>query len=108
MVTPDQGADAPWSGGPICINMSPLRISDRRYPCPLLDAAPERRRDHLLLSKAIWGGWYDHVAPQVLGENCAKWGCGYVYGFRVPTIVISPYARPAYISHGTHDFGSIL
>jgi phospholipase C len=56
-----------------------------------------------------WGGWYDHVAPQVLGgPNCAQWGCGYVYGFRVPMIVISPYAKPAYISHETHDFGSIL
>jgi phospholipase C len=56
-----------------------------------------------------WGGWYDHVAPQVLGgPNCAQWGCGYVYGFRVPMIVISPYAKPGYISHVTHDFGSIL
>jgi len=26
----------------------------------------------------------------------------------VPLIVISPYAKPAYISHVTHDFGSIL
>jgi len=56
-----------------------------------------------------WGGWYDHVAPTVLGgPNCAQWGCGYVYGFRVPMIVISPYAKPGYISHVTHDFGSIL
>jgi phospholipase C len=57
-----------------------------------------------------WGGWYDHVAPpQILqGSNCAQWGCGYVYGFRVPMIVISPYAKPAYISHVDHDFGSIL
>jgi phospholipase C len=57
-----------------------------------------------------WGGWYDHVAPpQVLGgANCTQWGCGYVYGFRVPMIVISPYAKPAYISKVNHDFGSIL
>ncbi len=56
-----------------------------------------------------WGGWYDHVAPKVLGgPDCTQWGCGYVYGFRVPMIVISPYAKPAYISHVTHDFGSIL
>jgi phospholipase C len=26
----------------------------------------------------------------------------------VPLIVISPYAKPAYISHVNHDFGSIL
>jgi phospholipase C len=47
-----------------------------------------------------WGGWYDHVAPQILNS--------YEYGFRVPMIVVSPYAKPAYISHATHDFGSIL
>lgn len=35
-------------------------------------------------------------------------GSGYVYGFRVPLIVISPYAKAAYISHVNHDFGSIL
>jgi phospholipase C len=31
-----------------------------------------------------------------------------VYGFRVPLIVVSPYARRGYISHVRHDFGSIL
>jgi len=55
-----------------------------------------------------WGGWYDHVPPPKVLTNCAQWGCGYVYGFRVPMIVISPYAKPAYISHVNHDFGSIL
>jgi phospholipase C len=40
--------------------------------------------------------------------NCAQWGCGYVYGFRVPLIVISPYVRPNFISQQPHDFGSIL
>jgi phospholipase C len=55
-----------------------------------------------------WGGWYDHVAPPQALVNCSQWGCGYVYGFRVPLIVISPYARAAYISHTQHDFGSIL
>jgi phospholipase C len=55
-----------------------------------------------------WGGWYDHVAPPQVRVNCSEWGCGYVYGLRVPLIVISPYAKPAYISHVNHDFGSIL
>jgi phospholipase C len=55
-----------------------------------------------------WGGWYDHVPPPQLLSDCAQWGCGYVYGFRVPMLVISPYAKPAYISHVSHDFGSIL
>jgi len=47
-----------------------------------------------------WGGWYDHVAPKIYDQ--------YEYGFRVPLIVVSPYAKAAYVSHVTHDFGSIL
>ncbi len=53
-----------------------------------------------------WGGWYDHVSP------AAPTGPGiinsYEYGFRVPLIVVSPYAKPKYISHQVNDFGSIL
>ena len=47
-----------------------------------------------------WGGWYDHVAPQIINS--------YEYGFRVPLIVVSPFAKPGYVSHVVHDFGSIL
>jgi phospholipase C len=47
-----------------------------------------------------WGGWYDHVAPLIYNS--------YEYGFRVPLIVVSPYAKRGYTSHVTHDFGSIL
>jgi phospholipase C len=55
-----------------------------------------------------WGGWYDHVAPPQVILNGSSWGSGYVYGFRVPLIVISPYAKAGYVSQVTHDFGSIL
>jgi len=54
----------------------------------------------ILIAWDDWGGWYDHVAPPI--KNA------YEYGFRVPLIVVSPFARPAYISHVTHDFGSLL
>jgi phospholipase C len=47
-----------------------------------------------------WGGWFDHVAPTARNS--------YEYGFRVPLIVVSPFAKAAYISHQPHDFGSIL
>lgn len=47
-----------------------------------------------------WGGWYDHVAPKVINS--------YEFGFRVPLIVVSPFAKAAYVSHVQHDFGSIL
>jgi phospholipase C len=49
-----------------------------------------------------WGGWFDHVPPPIHATN------SYEYGFRVPLIVISPYAKPQYISHQQNDFGSIL
>ena len=55
-----------------------------------------------------WGGWYDHVPPSKVINDGQSWGSGYVYGFRVPLIVISPYAKAGYISHVNHDFGSIL
>jgi len=54
-----------------------------------------------------WGGWYDHVSPRLVNDG-VSWGSGYVYGFRVPLMVVSPYARPGHISHVIHDFGSIL
>jgi len=48
-----------------------------------------------------WGGWFDHVPPSSIRNS-------YEYGLRVPLIVISPFAKAAYISHVNHDFGSIL
>jgi phospholipase C len=54
----------------------------------------------ILLTWDDWGGWYDHVAPpQVDGDG---------YGFRVPTLIISPYAKKGYVLHETADFTSIL
>jgi phospholipase C len=47
-----------------------------------------------------WGGWYDHVKPPRHNS--------YELSFRVPLIVISPYARGHYVSHREHEFGSIL
>jgi phospholipase C len=41
-----------------------------------------------------------HVAPPIINS--------FEYGFRVPLIVVSPYANQGYVSHVTHDFGSIL
>jgi len=62
----------------------------------------------IILTWDDWGGWFDHVAPPKIINDGTSWGSGYAYGFRVPLIVISPYAKAAYISHTPHDFGSIL
>ncbi len=48
-----------------------------------------------------WGGWYDHVKPPQMHDY-------YELSFRVPLVVISPYAKPAYVSHVQYEFGSIL
>ncbi len=48
-----------------------------------------------------WGGFYDNVKPT------AQYGYGGL-GPRVPAIVVSPYAKPGYISTTPYEFGSIL
>jgi phospholipase C len=47
-----------------------------------------------------WGGWYDSVPPKHINPSAL--------GFRVPMVVISPYAKPNNVSHTQYDFGSIL
>jgi phospholipase C len=47
-----------------------------------------------------WGGWYDHVRPPTVDL--------YGYGFRVPALLVSPYARKGYIDSNQLDFTSIL
>jgi len=47
-----------------------------------------------------WGGWYDHVKPPQVDA--------YGYGFRVPALLVSPYARRGYVDHTTLDFTSAL
>jgi phospholipase C len=47
-----------------------------------------------------WGGWYDHVPPPI--EN------HYELGFRVPLVVVSPYAKRGYVSKTRHEFASLL
>ena len=64
------------------------------------------------------GGLYDHVAPPkacppdaiapILQDNDMTAGAFDQLGFRVPLIVVSPYAKPHYVSHHVYDHTSIL
>jgi len=66
----------------------------------------------LIMSSAVWsttaifltwdesGGYYDHVAPPQVDSLG--------FGFRVPMIVISPYAKRGAIDHDVMDHTSIL
>ncbi|HKU82191.1 MAG TPA: alkaline phosphatase family protein, partial [Candidatus Tumulicola sp.] len=47
-----------------------------------------------------WGGFYDHVPPPQLDYQGL--------GFRVPMLVVSPYAKKSYVSHTQYEFASIL
>jgi len=53
-----------------------------------------------LLTWDDWGGWYDHVDPPNVDSNGL--------GFRVPALIVSPYAIPGHVDHTQYDFTSIL
>ena len=61
----------------------------------------------ILITWDDWGGWYDHVAPYLIGQENG-WGQSYIYGFRVPLLVVSAYTPTGYVSNTNHDFGSML
>ena len=54
----------------------------------------------IILTWDDYGGYYDNVPP----PNVSKYGLG----FRVPAIIISPYAKKGYIDNTTYSFGSLL
>ncbi len=47
-----------------------------------------------------FGGWYDHVAPPPADAAGL--------GFRVPLIIVSPFAKPGFILHDQADFVSVV
>ena len=53
-----------------------------------------------------FGGWYDHVAPprQYAGDAQHPYGLG----FRLPLLIISPYARPGFIFKDVAEQASIV
>jgi phospholipase C len=65
-----------------------------------IGSSPDWRSTVIFVVWDDWGGWYDHVKPPLYNS--------YELGFRVPLLVISPYAKAGYISHTQHEFGSIL
>jgi phospholipase C len=54
----------------------------------------------IILTWDEYGGFYDHVAPPQIDK--------YGLGFRVPAIIISPYAKTGFIDHTQYSFESIL
>ncbi|MDO8589252.1 MAG: alkaline phosphatase family protein [Armatimonadota bacterium] len=61
---------------------------------------PNWRSSAIFLTWDDYGGFYDHVPPPVLDQ--------FGLGPRVPLLVISPYAKPGFVSHSQYEFSSVL
>jgi len=62
--------------------------------------SPEWDSTVILLAWDDWGGFYDHVVPPTADADG--------YGLRVPSLVISPYAKRGFIDHQTLSFDAYL
>jgi phospholipase C len=75
-----------------------------QYPCPgenytvdIVNAAmkrPQWKEMAIVITWDDWGGFYDHVAPKV--HKCQN-GQIFQTGFRLPAIIVSPYAKKGYV-----------
>jgi len=82
----------------------PGRVSaGQSYVTHLVDAVM-RGRDWsstaIFLAWDDWGGFYDHVEPPYVDANG--------YGFRVPGLVISPFARRGFVDHQLLSFDAYV
>ena len=67
--------------------------------------SPAWPRTVLIVTFDEWGGFFDHVPPQPAPDVQAAYA---LRGFRVPCLVISPFARRRHVAHGIYDHTSIL
>ena len=72
----------------------------RRAPRPTIEKSPVWKDTVIIVTYDENGGYWDHVAP----PKVDRWGPG----IRVPTIVISPFAKKGYVDHTVYDTTSIL
>ena len=66
---------------------------------------PAWKNTVLVITYDEWGGFFDHVPPGHAADVSRRTS---LRGFRVPTVVISPFARRGHVSHRTFDHTSIL
>jgi phospholipase C len=65
-----------------------------------VQASPVWNSTAIIVTFDTGGGWYDHVYPPTVDSQGLA--------FRVPTLVISPYAKKNYVSHTVMDHVSVL
>jgi len=83
-----------------------------------LGSSPQWSTTLLVLTYDEHGGYYDHVppppaiAPDAIPPLVQPGESGYDgfcrYGFRVPAVVVSPYAKTDHVSHLLYDHSSVL
>jgi len=66
----------------------------------VLQESPQWKNMVVVVTVDENGGWWDHVAP----PKGDRWGPG----TRVPTLVVSPFARKGTVDHTVYDTASIL
>jgi len=52
-----------------------------------------------------WGGFFDHVRPPLAQDVSPS---HQLRGFRVPCLIVSPFARRRHVAHTVFDHASIL
>ena len=73
--------------------------------------SPQFKRGALFVVYDEWGGFYDHVVPKRVPDIRNNTDVNEDYGlmgFRIPSLVVSPYARRGHVHHSTFGFESIL
>lgn len=76
-----------------------------------LAEGPQWERSAFIMTFDEAGGFYDHVVPgrapdlRASADHCEDWG---QLGFRVPTVIASPFARRGFIGEQIYDHASIL
>jgi phospholipase C len=62
--------------------------------------SPNWESSAIFITRDEWGGFYDHVAPPIVDDVG--------YGFRIPALTISPYAKRGYIDKQTLSLDAYL
>jgi len=64
----------------------------------------------LIITFDKWGGFFDHAAPPLgpIPPADAALGSDGRLGFRVPTLVVSPFARRQFVARRAFDHTSVL
>jgi phospholipase C len=73
--------------------------------------SPQWERGLFILTYDEWGGFFDHRRPPQLHDDRASRDDQENFGqagFRVPTRLVSPWARPGFVDHALYDHTSIL